>query len=87
MRYSLRVTINVFVNCRFRFIFIKRNCELLHFDLRTLLHTVRLAGGWSSREGRLEVNYNGVWGTVRDDGFNDKAAKVACYSMGFGYVC
>jgi len=29
------------------------------------------------------------WGTVCDDdhdGFTDAAAKVACYSLGFGYV-
>ena len=47
--------------------------------------TVRLAGG-SERAGRLEVYYNGVWGTVCDDYFNDVDARVACNSLGFGYV-
>jgi len=37
-------------------------------------------------EGRLEVNYNGVWGSVCDDGFNDTAASVVCRSLGFTYV-
>ena len=46
---------------------------------------VRLVGG-SERAGRLEVYYNGVWGTVCDDYFNDVAARVACNSLGFGFV-
>jgi len=49
-------------------------------------HVVRLVGGSSSREGRLEVHHNDVWGTVCDDGFTDAAATVVCYSLGYGYV-
>ena len=48
--------------------------------------SVALVGGASPQEGRLEVQYNGVWGTVCDDGFTDAAARVVCYSLGFGYV-
>jgi len=48
--------------------------------------TARLVGGPSPREGHLEVYHNGAWGTVCDDGFTDAAARVACYSLGFGYV-
>ena len=44
---------------------------------------VRLAGG-SERAGRLEVYYNGAWGTVCDDYFSNVAASVACNSLGFG---
>ncbi|XP_070070652.1 uncharacterized protein teq isoform X2 [Drosophila takahashii] len=43
----------------------------------------RLDGGRSANEGRLEVKYRGVWGSVCDDDFNLKAAQVACNSMGF----
>ena len=46
---------------------------------------VRLVGGSNPREGRLGVLHNGTWGTVCDDGFTDAAARVACYSLGFGY--
>jgi len=46
----------------------------------------RLAGGSSPRAGRLEVYHSGAWGTVCGDGFTDTAAKVVCYSLGFGYV-
>jgi len=49
---------------------------------------VRLVGGPGSHEGRLEVHYNGVWGTVCDyyNYFNDTAAKVVCYMLGFRCV-
>ncbi|XP_070135693.1 uncharacterized protein teq isoform X5 [Drosophila bipectinata] len=43
----------------------------------------RLEGGRSSNEGRLEVKYHGVWGSVCDDDFNVKNAQVACNSMGY----
>ena len=44
---------------------------------------MRLAGG-TETEGRLEVKYNDVWGTVCDDRFQDEDAQVACYMLGFG---
>ena len=47
---------------------------------------VRLAGSGMRPEGRLEVQYNGTWGTVTDDYFSSSDAKVFCYIMGFGSV-
>jgi len=44
----------------------------------------RLVGGETEREGRLEVSYNGIWGTVCDDGFDNTTASVACRSLGYG---
>jgi len=45
---------------------------------------VRLAGSLQNFQGRLEVNRHGTWGTVCDDNFNDAAARVVCFQLGFG---
>jgi len=50
---------------------------------------VRLVGGSSSREGRLEVLHNGVWTSAcynygRERAVNDAAASVVCSILGFG---
>lgn len=42
----------------------------------------RLADG-NEFEGRVEVKYHGVWGTVCDDDFSEKEASVLCNSLGF----
>lgn len=45
-------------------------------------NTVRLVGGSNEYEGRLEVFYNGEWGTVCDDVLNDRIASVVCRTLG-----
>lgn len=44
---------------------------------------IRLIGGSSSREGRVEITFSGVFGTVCDDNFNTAAAQVVCRQLGF----
>jgi len=57
-----------------------------HLTLILLLSgaQIRLAGSNQASEGRLEVYYNGVWGTVCSDFFDDTDASVACFQLGLG---
>ena len=45
---------------------------------------VRLVGGNSYNEGRLEVRYNGQWGSVCYYGWNYQDTYVICRQLGFG---
>jgi len=61
-------------------------CSELDISYCTELQSVRLVGASGNPQaGRLEINYNGVWGTVCKDQFDNNDANVACYMLGFGY--
>lgn len=44
---------------------------------------IRLRGGTSASEGRVEIEYNGVWGTVCDDQWDINDATVVCHELGY----
>ncbi|XP_053383319.1 deleted in malignant brain tumors 1 protein-like [Mercenaria mercenaria] len=47
--------------------------------------SVRLIGGSSPTEGRVEVFYQGRWGTVCSDKFDVKSADVICNQLGYKF--
>lgn len=55
-------------------------------DVGVICFGIRLTGGSSSREGRVEVKVGHTWGTVCDDSWDENDARVVCrmleYSTG-----
>ena len=58
---------------------------MLHIDTGTTMcqnGEIRLVGGESEREGQVEMCYNGVWGTVCANGWDEVTANITCSQLG-----
>jgi hypothetical protein len=56
---------------------------LLFFSQLAAAQDVRLVGGTSDNEGRVEVLYNGQWGTICDDSWHFNDADTVCRQLDF----
>ena len=48
-----------------------------------LVGDIRLVGYAKENEGIVEIMYQGIWGTICDDGWDDIDATIVCRELGF----
>ena len=53
------------------------NCQVCDYG------AIRLSGGDTGFEGRVEICIDNVWGTICDDRWSEKDARVVCRQLGF----
>ena len=71
----------MYIDSRFRML--SYTYEDMFVPAGTAESPIRLYGGTTPYEGRVEVFHNGHWGTVCQDGFDQNAAKVVCNAIGY----
>ena len=68
--------------CARVFVFMLTDSVFVHVEI-CARGDLRLVGGSSPLEGRLEVCYYNQWGTVCDDDWGTMDARVACRQLGY----
>lgn len=58
------------------------SAAVFNHTLSADLVPLRLEGGSHPGEGRVEVFFQGVWGTICNEDFDDEDAQVVCRSLG-----
>ena len=62
---------------------IKICCSIYNYVACGTAGGIRLRDGVTSLEGRVEICYNSVWGTVCENSWSTNDAIVACRQLGF----
>ena len=63
------------------------DCCAVHFiSGNCTSSTIRLVGGESTSEGRVEICLNGMWGMVCNDSWDFRDARVVCRQLGLLYT-
>ncbi|XP_041372995.1 deleted in malignant brain tumors 1 protein-like [Gigantopelta aegis] len=57
-------------------------CGHIH-DAGVICNIVQLVNGGIPTQGRVEIKFNGAWGTICSDSFDEKDAAVICAMLGF----
>ena len=59
------------------------DASVLCTDVPTDPYPVRLKGGTSTREGRVEIYFNGEWGSICDTHWTQLEADIVCRELNF----